>query len=98
MGTENWLSALDLPTRKDFVAWVGSDTQVAGYLTEYTDTFRFATVKGAGHMVPRDRPRHALDLFTAFLEGHAIDGIQPSEDGPLCSNPRQDERLTRLYM
>mmetsp|Transcript_124571 Transcript_124571/g.248539 ORF Transcript_124571/g.248539 Transcript_124571/m.248539 type:complete len:501 (+) Transcript_124571:45-1547(+) len=83
--TENWLNALKMEVKKDFVAWKGSDRQVAGYLTEF-DGLRFATVKGAGHMVPKDRPRHALDLFTAFLGGTPIDAIPPAEDSPLCNN------------
>jgi len=82
--TENWLSALNLSVKKDYVAWKGSDSQVAGYLTEF-DGLRFATVKGAGHMVPKDRPGHALDLVRAFLDGVPIDSIQPAENEPLCS-------------
>merc|ERR1712217_516956 len=84
--TENWLSALNMRVMKDFVAWRGSDRQVAGYLTEY-EGLHYATVKGAGHMVPKDRPRHALDLFRAFLEGTPIDSIPPAADAPLCSKP-----------
>merc|ERR1712224_191612 len=69
--TENWLSALEMKVKKDFVAWKGSDRQVAGYLTEF-DGLRFATIKGAGHMVPKDRPSHALDLFTASSLVHQL--------------------------
>lgn len=83
--TENWLKALNMEVNKDFVAWKGSDRQVAGYLTEFNG-LRFATVKGAGHMVPKDRPRHALDLFKAFLEGTPIDAIAPTVSSPLCGN------------
>eukprot|EP00927_Polykrikos_kofoidii_P056574 TRINITY_DN50676_c0_g1_i1.p1 TRINITY_DN50676_c0_g1~~TRINITY_DN50676_c0_g1_i1.p1 ORF type:complete len:498 (+),score=75.96 TRINITY_DN50676_c0_g1_i1:66-1559(+) len=86
MATENWLKALQMPVKKDFAAWKGSDGQVAGYLTEYQG-LRFATVKGAGHMVPKDRPRHALDLFQAFLAGTPIDAIKPTEDRALCARP-----------
>lgn len=83
MSTENWLSALDLPVKKDFVSWTGSDGQVAGYLTEF-EGLRFVTVKGAGHMVPKDRPGHALDLFQAFLAGTPIDAISRADNGLLC--------------
>eukprot|EP00928_Gymnodinium_smaydae_P040772 TRINITY_DN2761_c0_g3_i1.p1 TRINITY_DN2761_c0_g3~~TRINITY_DN2761_c0_g3_i1.p1 ORF type:complete len:516 (-),score=86.82 TRINITY_DN2761_c0_g3_i1:169-1716(-) len=82
--TENWLKALNMRVKKDFVAWKGSDRQVAGYLTEF-DGLHFVTVKGAGHMVPKDRPRHALDLFQAFLGDTPIDAIPQSEDTPLCA-------------
>jgi cathepsin A (carboxypeptidase C)/serine carboxypeptidase-like clade 2 len=83
MSTENWLSALELPVKRDFVTWTGSDGQVAGYLTEF-EGLRFVTVKGAGHMVPKDRPGHALDLFQAFLTGTPIDAISRDDGGPLC--------------
>lgn len=82
-GTVNWLSALNMEVKKDFVAWKGSDRQVAGYLTEFKG-LQFATVKGAGHMVPKDRPGHALDLFEAFLAGTPIDAISPAKALPLC--------------
>eukprot|EP00933_Yihiella_yeosuensis_P084265 TRINITY_DN9868_c3_g1_i1.p1 TRINITY_DN9868_c3_g1~~TRINITY_DN9868_c3_g1_i1.p1 ORF type:complete len:507 (+),score=112.85 TRINITY_DN9868_c3_g1_i1:128-1648(+) len=85
MCTENWIKALNLRVKglKDYVAWKGSDRQVAGYLTEY-EGLHFATVKGAGHMVPKDRPRHGLDLFSSFIQGSPIDKIRPAEEQPLC--------------
>lgn len=85
MDTENWLQALKMNVKKDYAPWKGSDRQVAGYLTEF-EGLTYATLKGAGHMVPKDRPRHALDLFKAFLEGAAIDAIPPAETKALCSS------------
>lgn len=49
----------------DYVQWKVNN-QVAGYVQHY-DGLTFATVKGAGHMVPADRPREALALISAFL-------------------------------
>ena len=48
--------------------------QVAGYFETFPTgsasmNFTFLTVKGAGHMVPKDRPRHALDMLRRFLAG-----------------------------
>jgi len=88
--TENWLSALNMTVKKDFVAWRGSDRQVAGYLTEF-EGLHFATVKGAGHMVPKDRPVHALDMFKAFLTGRSIDAIPAAETAPLCAHAELDQ-------
>lgn len=42
--------------------------QVAGYVIGYKGLV-FATVRGAGHMVPYYQPRRALALFSSFLEG-----------------------------
>jgi serine carboxypeptidase-like clade 2 len=42
--------------------------QVAGYVVGYKGLV-FATVKGAGHMVPYYQPHRALALFSSFLEG-----------------------------
>jgi carboxypeptidase C (cathepsin A) len=42
--------------------------QVAGFSTRYEGGMTFATVKGAGHMVPQTHPELALELFQRFLE------------------------------
>ncbi|PWZ03994.1 Serine carboxypeptidase-like 28 [Zea mays] len=44
------------------------DNEVAGYVIGYKGLV-FATVRGAGHMVPYYQPRRALALFSSFLEG-----------------------------
>jgi len=91
LGTQSWIKSLRLPVRKHFRKWLGSDGQVAGYVTQYEGGLTFATVKGAGHMVPTDRPRHALDMVSAFLSSTPLDEIQPApETRLLCSVVNRD--------
>ena len=45
-----------------------NNKQIAGFVTEY-EGISFMTVKGAGHMVPSDKPRQALKMFKQFLSG-----------------------------
>jgi len=42
--------------------------QVAGYITKFMG-FSFATVHGAGHMVPTTRPEFAFHVFKGYLNG-----------------------------
>lgn len=69
-GTEQWLAskALGLTINKPFAAWKASNGQVGGYRTVYNE-MTYATVRGAGHMVPGTQPLYALDMFKAFLSG-----------------------------
>jgi serine carboxypeptidase-like clade 2 len=69
-GTEEWLAskALGLTLDKPFEAWKASNGQVGGYRTVYKQ-MTYATVRGAGHMVPGTQPLYALDMFKAFLSG-----------------------------
>eukprot|EP00879_Flechtneria_rotunda_P012708 GHRR01013270.1.p1 GENE.GHRR01013270.1~~GHRR01013270.1.p1 ORF type:complete len:474 (+),score=176.66 GHRR01013270.1:695-2116(+) len=59
---------------KPWQPWFSSaqPPQVAGYLVEYTSGLTYATVKGAGHMVPQTRPLEALDMFTRFIQGKPL--------------------------
>jgi len=69
MGSVNWIAAatgLNASVAVPWQKWLGSDGQVAGYYEIYTG-LTFLTVKGAGHFVPKDRPRHALDMLRSFL-------------------------------
>jgi len=41
---------------------------VAGYMKHLQDqSFTYAVVRGAGHMVPLDQPERAYDLITKFV-------------------------------
>lgn len=89
MGNAAWINqGLNLTTSKDWTPWKGSDSQVAGYFEEYKTKGKpltFLTVKGAGHMVPKDRPRHALDFFAKFLNDESYDTVAPNAHvKPLC--------------
>jgi len=88
MGNAAWIKSLNLEISQPWKKWRGSDRQVAGYYEEYktggTQLFTFLTVKGAGHMVPKDRPVHALNMFSRFLAGGHYDQVPATVMGPLC--------------
>eukprot|EP00658_Telonema_sp_P-2_P044757 TRINITY_DN3265_c0_g1_i4.p1 TRINITY_DN3265_c0_g1~~TRINITY_DN3265_c0_g1_i4.p1 ORF type:complete len:503 (+),score=127.77 TRINITY_DN3265_c0_g1_i4:200-1708(+) len=89
MGNSAWIrEGLGLVPAEGWTMWKGSDRQVAGYFETYNTagkSLTFLTVKGAGHMVPKDRPRHALDMFTQFLEGTGYDKVPTDPTpAPLC--------------
>lgn len=64
-GTEAWTDSLNLPLIDEWRAWMVNN-QVAGYVREYKG-LTYATIKGAGHMVPQFKPPQALHFFTNFL-------------------------------
>ena len=43
--------------------------QVGGYVQQYKGGFTFASVRGAGHMVPSSQPVRGLALLDSFLKG-----------------------------
>ena len=40
--------------------------QIAGYVKEF-ERISFLTVKGAGHMVPTDKPKEAFEMLNRFV-------------------------------
>ena len=44
-----------------------NDKDVAGYI-KTVNRFMLATIRNAGHMVPSDQPRAALDLLQRFIQ------------------------------
>jgi cathepsin A (carboxypeptidase C)/serine carboxypeptidase-like clade 2 len=89
MGNAAWINeGLNLTKETEWSKWYGSDGQVAGYFEKYTTAKKpmtFLTIKGAGHMVPRDRPQHALDFFTQFINGGNYTNVaRQHKVQPLC--------------
>eukprot|EP00296_Roombia_truncata_P000216 JP435881.1.p1 GENE.JP435881.1~~JP435881.1.p1 ORF type:complete len:396 (+),score=157.54 JP435881.1:157-1188(+) len=69
LGTQAWIRELSCEVVEPWRRWVGSDGQVAGFVTAYSNRFTFATFKGAGHMVPEFRPKHAFDGISRWISG-----------------------------
>ncbi|PRW44859.1 Serine carboxypeptidase 24 isoform B [Chlorella sorokiniana] len=67
IGTRNWIRELDLPITKPWRPWTSSTGQVGGWTVEHQG-LTFASVRGAGHMVPYTQPERALHLFSSYLE------------------------------
>jgi len=80
IGVEKWaprVSGEPLRRRK----WGGPDGGLAGHVTEFADGLTFATIEGAGHFVPADRPRQARAMLGAFVRGEAL----PEYTGRACT-------------
>ena len=66
LGDQWFVDDLGLNLVSDYKEW-HLQNQVAGYVKHF-ENLAFATVKGAGHMVPTDKPAAALALIVGFLE------------------------------
>ncbi|KAK7817171.1 serine carboxypeptidase 24 [Quercus suber] len=64
------LNHLNLTVKTKWYPWYADD-QVGGW-TEVYDQLTFATVRGAGHEVPKSQPNRALILFKSFLAGKEL--------------------------
>lgn len=72
LGGEMFAEAMGLTLNEDYQAWnymaADNTMQIGGYLKKF-DRLSWVTVKGAGHMVPTDKPIQAYTMFQAFLDG-----------------------------
>jgi serine carboxypeptidase-like clade 1 len=69
-GSLQWIEQLGWSITAQWRAYM-VDNQVAGYI-EQRDGMTFATVHGAGHMVPQDKREQAYYLIFNWLNGQAI--------------------------
>uniref|UniRef100_A0A8I6YHI4 Carboxypeptidase n=1 Tax=Hordeum vulgare subsp. vulgare TaxID=112509 RepID=A0A8I6YHI4_HORVV len=60
---------LNLAVTKPWGPWYTPDSEVGGYAQQYEGGFTFASVRGAGHMVPSFQPKRSLVLFYSFMKG-----------------------------
>jgi len=70
-GTRAWIRYLRETNKLTYASswsrWTVQN-QVAGYLEKYNEGLTFATVRGAGHMVPSSQPERALELVRRFMK------------------------------
>ncbi|KAG6900567.1 hypothetical protein C0993_008721 [Termitomyces sp. T159_Od127] len=75
VGNERWTRALDWSGQQEFAGKELSVWKVEGKragVTRSAKGLRFATVEGAGHMVPYDKPREALALINRWLANEEL--------------------------
>lgn len=65
-GTLGWIDALNWDVKEEWRAWM-QDDQVAGYV-EAREGLTFASVHGAGHMVPQDQRERAHYLINTWVQ------------------------------
>ena len=77
-GTVDWIDSLNLTVTKPWRPWVSSHldgaegVQRAGYVKDFAYNFTFATVQGAGHLVPTYKPHFALTMISKWLLGKPL--------------------------
>ena len=67
---EWWTRSMGYGVTQPWTAWSVPGAEgpyVGGYSIQYENKFTYATVRGAGHMVPEVRPESALALLTSFI-------------------------------
>ncbi|KAJ4832942.1 hypothetical protein Tsubulata_036702 [Turnera subulata] len=70
IGSRYCIEALGLPIKSPWRSWFHHQ-QVGGRIVEY-EGFTFVTVRGAGHLVPLDKPSQALALLHGFLSDQPL--------------------------
>ncbi|XP_076926570.1 serine carboxypeptidase-like 13 [Bidens hawaiensis] len=69
VGMEQWIASLGVRVEEPWEPYF-VDGQVGGYQMTYAQndfSLTFATVKGAGHLVPVDKPKETMDVIERWL-------------------------------
>ncbi|KAB1213808.1 Serine carboxypeptidase-like 33 [Morella rubra] len=70
IGSRYCIEALGLPPKSPWRSWYHHH-QVGGRIEEY-EGLTFVSVRGAGHLVPLNKPSEALSLIHSFLTGEPL--------------------------
>ncbi|XP_059644699.1 serine carboxypeptidase-like 26 isoform X1 [Cornus florida] len=70
IGSRYCIEALGLPLKTPWHSWYHNH-QVGGRTVEY-EGLRYVTVRGAGHLVPFNKPSEALSIIHSFLSGQDL--------------------------
>ncbi|KAF3334533.1 serine carboxypeptidase-like 33 [Carex littledalei] len=66
IGTRYCMEAIGLPIKTQWRPWY-QNMQVGGRVVEYEKGLTLVTIRGAGHLVPLNKPQEALLLINSFL-------------------------------
>ena len=72
IGTRRWMQSLGLEVEEAWRPWRSHTRQVGGWTVGYANGLSFASVRGAGHMVPFTQPERALYLFSQWVHGKPL--------------------------
>ncbi|KZT24355.1 serine carboxypeptidase [Neolentinus lepideus HHB14362 ss-1] len=75
VGNERWTLALDWSGKEEFVSQSLREWKVNGEVAGMTRSakgFTFATIDGAGHMVPYDKPWESLEMVNRWLKNRQL--------------------------
>ncbi|KAL3508207.1 hypothetical protein ACH5RR_033589 [Cinchona calisaya] len=70
IGSRYCIEALNLQVKSPWHSWYHRH-QVGGRIVEY-EGLTFVTIRGAGHLVPLNKPSQALALIDSFLSGNSL--------------------------
>jgi len=86
---QNWTSYLGLEETQHWRPWTIDGCQrMGGYVTRYEGMFDFLTIRGAGHMVPTEKPEASYAFLQAWINGDDY----PTFD-PKCTKPTSTEAV-----
>lgn len=71
-GTRYGIDAMKLEIETPWYPWMNSEIDLGGFSVVYKGGLTFATVRGAGHMVPSYQPSRALTMINFFLAGKPL--------------------------
>jgi len=77
LGNERWTLAMEWSGQKAFAAESLREWKVDGKLAGLTrqhGNFTFATINGAGHLAPHDKPKESLAMLNRWLAEEHFDG------------------------
>lgn len=68
-GNLEWIESLNLDVIEPWRQWraYGDENNIAGYIIKYKE-LTFCTIKGAGHEVPKYKPKESYYMFSKFIQ------------------------------
>ena len=57
---------------------------MGGYVVRYKGNFDFLTIRGAGHMVPTNKPRATFTFIKAWIDGTDYPAYDPTCEQPFA--------------
>ena len=67
LGTKRWINSLNSTIKSDWEPYFDDENQICGFKISYENGLTFITAKGAGHMLPEDKPKTAEIILNLFI-------------------------------